>query len=47
MEENKKEYWNDKYWKENIKSNQMDFIKDNWMEKYKNEICNYIKKVKN
>ena len=39
MEENKGEYWNDKYWKENIKSNQMDFIKDNWMEKYKNEIC--------
>lgn len=35
MLENSKDYWNNKYWKENINNNKTDFLKDNWMEKYK------------
>lgn len=45
MSENSKEYWNDTYWSDNIKNNKTDFLKDNWMEKYKNEINNLEYKV--
>ncbi len=45
MSENSKEYWNDTYWLDNIKNNKTDFLKDNWMEKYKNEINNLEYKV--
>lgn len=45
MSENSKEYWNDTYWLDNIKNNKTDFLKDNWMEKYKNEINNIEYKV--
>ena len=45
MSENSKEYWNDTYWSDNIKNNKTDFLKDNLMEKYKNEINNLEYKV--
>lgn len=45
MSENSKEYWNDTYWSDNIKNNKTDFLKDNSMEKYKNEINNLEYKV--
>ena len=38
MLENSKQYWNNEYWEDNIKNNKTDFIKDNWMEKYSEEI---------
>ncbi len=38
--ENSKEYWNNGYWEKNIKDNKIDFLKDNWMEKYSSEIEN-------
>lgn len=36
--ENSKEYWDKGYWGKNIQDNKTDFLKDNWMEKYINEI---------
>ena len=36
--ENSKKYWEEVYWEDNLKNNKMDFLKDNWMEKYVNEI---------
>lgn len=36
--ENSKEYWDKGYWEKNIQDNKTDFLKDNWMEKYINEI---------
>ena len=38
MLENSKQYWNNEYWEDNIKNNKTDFMKDNWMEKYSEEI---------
>ena len=38
MLENSKTYWDDEYWKDKIKNSQTDFITDNWMDKYNNEI---------
>ena len=38
MLENSKTYWDDEYWKEKKKNSQTDFITDNWMDKYNNEI---------
>ena len=35
MIENSKDYWNNEYWEDNIKNNKTDFMKDNWMEKYR------------
>lgn len=39
MLENSKQYWNNEYWEDNIKNGvNIDFMKDNWMEKYSEEI---------
>ena len=38
--ENSKKYWEEVYWEDNLKNNKTDFLKDNWMEKYVNEINN-------
>lgn len=35
---NSKAYWDEKYWKDKMENNKTDFIKDNWMDKYQNEI---------
>lgn len=40
MKENSKEYWNNAYWSDNIKNNKTDFLKDNWMNNYRDEIKN-------
>lgn len=40
MMENSKKYWEEVYWEDNLKNNKTDFLKDNWMEKYIDEINN-------
>ena len=37
-DDDSKTYWDDEYWKDKIKNSQTDFITDNWMDKYNNEI---------
>ncbi len=44
MSENSKVYWDEIYWEDKINNNRTDFIKDNWMDKYIDEIHNVKRK---
>lgn len=44
MSENSKVYWDELYWEDKINNNRTDFIKDNWMDKYIDEIHNVKRK---